>query len=279
MYHRALTRALGAATLAAALLLAGCGRADAPTGQAGATPQPSAPPAAGQGGLAGTKWILASYGPSGSATAVPAGAGVTAEIGDDGRLGGSSGCNSYSAPFTLDSQAISVGEIQQTDRACVDQGAMARERAFLSALHAATSYTLAGDTLTIAYDGGELRFTRLQPAPDRPLEGTAWELTTFVTGDVASSLISGTQVTAEFKDGKLGGTAGCNHYFGGYSLSGQALTVSEVGATKMVCDGGIMRQEQQFLSALQAATSFTIAGDQLTIAHPGGSLVFSAGAP
>jgi heat shock protein HslJ len=273
------------------LTLAACGRADAPSGQAGpATPPTNAPAAGaptalpgGQGGaqddLAGTKWLLASFGTPDSHTAVPPEAGVTAEFAVGGQLGGSAGCNSYSARWTRNGQAFTVGEIVQTEMACLDENAMAREQAFLSALQSARSIARDADTLTIGYDGGELRFTRLQPPQDRPLEGTAWQLTTFVSGDVAASLLSDTRITAEFAQGKVSGTAGCNQYFGSYSLSGNTIAFGELGSTKKACPGDIMKQEQDFLAALGSATAFSIAGDQLTVAYPGGSLVFSGGAP
>jgi heat shock protein HslJ len=285
MLRRSMTR-LGyiATTALALLLLAGCGRADGLSGQtsvtspaepgAGATASPESGGVAA-GPLEGTKWTLASYGPAASPTAVPNNAGVTAEF-TGGTLGGSAGCNSYSAFYTLNGSALTVGSVMQTEMACLDEAAMARERDFVTALQTAQSLAVSGDALTIGYAGGELRFTKLQPPADQPLEGTAWQLTTVASGEVASSLIANTQITAEFTNGTLAGKSGCNSYSASYSLSGPGITVGEVVSTKIACASDIMTQEQVYLAALGAATGFAIEGEQLTLTHPGGHLIFRA---
>jgi heat shock protein HslJ len=281
------------ASMVMLFVLAACGSADGTSSggaPAGPTAAPSAPtadqaaptgPPAGQGNpaldvLAGTKWALVSFATPDSQTPVPANAGVSAEFGAAGALGGSTGCNSYSTQLTLAGQKLTVGPIQSTEMACVEEDRMARERDFVAALQSARSIARDGDTLTIAYDGGELRFAKIQPTPNQSLEGTIWQLTTFVAGEIASSPIADTVVTAQFDGGKVSGKAGCNSYFGGYTANGGAITFSDVGSTKMACSGEIMTQEQTFLKALAEATGYAIAGDQLTIDHPGGQLMFTA---
>ncbi|MFC2018631.1 META domain-containing protein [Chloroflexota bacterium] len=92
--------------------------------------------------------------------------------------------------------------------------------------------------------------------------------------------LADTKITAEFKsaDGKLGGSSGCNRYFGGYETSKNKLTViPPIGATMMACPGPIMEQEQEYLSLLQTAETFRIQGGKLTISTSGGQiLVFAA---
>ena len=46
----------------------------------------------------------------------------------------------------------------------------------------------------------------------------------------------GVVVTLLLEDGGIGGSGGCNSYFGSYTLDGDAVTFSEIGSTLMVCD-------------------------------------------
>lgn len=251
-----------AAALALLLLAAGCGRAD---GGTGAAPAPSDP-------LAGSRWALQSYGPAGQPK--PAAGQPTAEFAA-GKISGNAGCNSFSGSYAVSGADLKVGELMQTAMACADPALMQQESDYVNALLVARSFALAGDTLTIGYDGGELRFVRQAPVVNRPLEGR-WQLSTLATGEVASSLLAGTSITAALAGGQISGQAGCNSYFGSYAASGVTITISGLGATKMACSAEIMAQEQSFLAALAAATSYSIAGDQLTLTHPGGQLQFTA---
>jgi heat shock protein HslJ len=226
------------------------------------------------GSLEGTRWQLVGF-DTGTASESPvAGSQITAEF-TDGKIGGTAGCNGYGGSYTVSGSNITFGELNQTLIGC-DTPLAEQEARYTAALLAATAYQLTGNTLTIDHPGGVLRFEKLQPTPDQALEGITWQLTTFVTGEVASSLFADTRITAQFAGGKLSGEAGCNSYSGGYTVTGNGITVGELGATKMACAADVMAQEQAFLQALGAATTFQIAGDTLTIDHPGGQLVFTA---
>lgn len=271
--------ALAAAALTLLLLAAGCGRADGGTAAAPTQPQaaPSAPPAAEQpptsgDPLDGSKWALQSYGPAGQPK--QAAGQATAEFAG-GKISGNSTCNSFSGSYTASGAGLTIGELVSTMMACADPILMQQESDYVNALSATRGFTLAGDQLTLSYDGGELRFTRQVPVADRPLEGR-WQLTTFATGETASSLLAGTEINAELAGGKISGKGGCNSYFGSYTTSGASITISQVGSTKMACSGEIMAQENAFLSALAATTGYSVAGDQLTLSQPGGQLIFTA---
>ncbi len=191
------------------------------------------------------------------------------------RLSGNSTCNSFSGSYTASGAGLTIGELVSTMMACADPILMQQESDYVNALSTTRGFTLAGDQLTLSYDGGELRFTRQVPVADRPLEGR-WQLTTFATGETASSLLAGTEINAELAGGKISGKGGCNSYFGSYTTSGASITISQVGSTKMACSGEIMAQENAFLSALAATTGYSVAGDQLTLSQPGGQLIFTA---
>ncbi|MEB2289411.1 MAG: META domain-containing protein [Anaerolineae bacterium] len=106
--------------------------------------------------LSGTKWQLLSYGGNDVIGDEP----ITLEFAEDGRVGGSTGCNLYGGSYLVEGSAISFSELINTLRACPDEDIAAQELAFLGALAAATHFELADEQLTITYgDGEQLVFT------------------------------------------------------------------------------------------------------------------------
>lgn len=224
--------------------------------------------------LAGTEWTLTGMGPADNVVTPLPDNPIELEF-VDGQVMGTAGCNHFFASYTIPAAGeISIDAAGSTLMACLEEEVMARESQFLAALQATTGYELGEGTLTIQYEGGTLQFaTRIAPA-DLSLEGTEWQLTTFVSGEAASSLLVDTQITAIFLQGQVNGTAGCNRYFGSYEVDGETIAVSPLGSTRMACAEEIMAQESSFLTALQAAMAFEIEGEQLTITYDAGTLIF-----
>jgi heat shock protein HslJ len=105
-----------------------------------------------------------------------------------------------------------------------------------------------------------------------PLADTAWELRTIAEAAVLDDVT----VTAEFKEGRIGGKASCNQYFASYEVKGDSLRIGPAGATKMMCPEPVMAQEDVFLAFLQDAKTFRIVGGQLHIVRSdGGTLTFA----
>lgn len=126
----------------------------------------------GQRALAGTNWRLASLGPPGSETDVVAGTTVTANFGEDGRVGGSTGCNSYGGTYEVREDTISIARLVSTRRACLDQNANEQERRFLVALEAANRFRLSSNRLTIFAERGRTVLNLVSDSPSEPNEPT-----------------------------------------------------------------------------------------------------------
>jgi hypothetical protein len=101
------------------------------------------------------------------------------------------------------------------------------------------------------------------------LEGTTWLL---------DKTIPGSEITAQFDNGQMTGSAGCNSYNGPYRTSRAAgrnrIEIDSLATTMMVCDEPLMDQEGLYLAALDSATEYTVEGFALTISYPGGELLF-----
>ena len=102
--------------------------------------------------LTGIEWRLVSLGPTGAEQDVVPGTTVTLRLGDDGRAGGSTGCNSYGGNYQVRGDTISFSRIVATRRACLDQNANEQEHRFLSALETASRFRLSSKRLTIISD-------------------------------------------------------------------------------------------------------------------------------
>jgi heat shock protein HslJ len=108
---------------------------------------------------------------------------------------------------------------------------------------------------------------------ERQFTGCGGESATLLHGDWRITAIGTTPVIATSEptmtfspDGKIGGNASCNRYFGNFTLTGEGLSFSEAGATMMACDGPLMQQESSFLAALETITGFGITStNQLTL--------------
>ncbi len=83
------------------------------------------------------------------------------------RLAGHGGCNSFTAGYSLDGDALSVGPVAATKMACEPPELMRAEQTLLAALESATRMALDGDELVIEAEGATLRFASLM-VPDDP---------------------------------------------------------------------------------------------------------------
>lgn len=224
-------------------------------------------PAPGGGELTGTVWMLERYlNTDGVMTDAIETAPVTAEFTDDS-VGGTSGCNTYNAAYVMDGESLTVDLPAVTMMYCSEPGVMNQESQYLALIQTAAGYTVSGDMLTITDSSGQtiLSFR----AVDQNLAGTEWLLTGYNNGAGGfASVLTGTAVTATFgEDSQISGTAGCNHYSGAYTVTGSAISIGPLAMTEMYCADpeGVMAQESAYLAAIEAAASYRIGPDDLTL--------------
>ena len=223
----------------------------------------------GTGGtIDGTSWALKTYDVSGTATSVPADTRVDANFAG-GKVSGFSGCNLYNAPVTTSGATIKVGPAATTAMAC-DPDRTALEQAYLANLAKAATFTATKDALTM-FDGAGKSILVYAAAAANPLEGS-WDVTGYNNGKQAVvSPVAGSKLTAIFTADQVSGAAGCNDYSGGYTLDGTTLKIGPLASTMKACaDQAVSDQEQQFLAALQASTTFDQTGNILTLKAAGG---------
>jgi uncharacterized lipoprotein YbaY len=123
----------------------------------------------------------------------------------------------------------------------------------------------------IAVTFGEEEEDKPQPDTSLKLEDALWALATLHGADV----ISDTEITADFKDGQIAGSAGCNNYFASYERTEESITFGEAGSTRMMCNEpeGIMDQEGQYLASLETVESFRYAQGGLQMMDASSTIV------
>jgi heat shock protein HslJ len=256
-----LRRSLALLTLTTLALVA-C--ADAGDGSGGSGTDPQA--------LMGHGWTLDQTSMAALVDDVPAGATVTIAF-EDGQASGRAACNSYGGAYDAgDDGSLSFQGFSVTEMGC-EPGLMTLESVYLEALGTVTGFRIDAK-LTLHGDGVDLTFDEEVPPVALPLVGTTWTLTTIASGDAVSSVVNGTEVTAEFTaDATVSGSGGCNRYTGSYTWTGDQLSFSPLAATKMACADDVMAQEGAFFASMEQVASFAIEGSQLTLADASGALL------
>ena len=217
--------------------------------------------------LEGTTWVLARQTELG------------AELGDvvasatftNGTVSGTSGCNIYNGPYKVDGDNLTIGpNLVSTQMAC-GPAETAVEKVFLERLPKVASYSIAGSTLTLADSSGEALLVFDASVGAEAIVGS-WNVLSYYTGTAISSVVSGSTVTAEFKDGQITGTTGCNNYMGPYKIDGDSITIGPLASTRKACSSDeLSKQEASYLAALEVATIFAVTGNRLDLFREGGT--------
>ena len=142
--------ALLASAAAIALAAAACGPGSATTAPSVA---PTTAASAGVIELDGTSWRLTDYvSPDGSSYTVPSAILPLAEF-NAGTMSGNAGCNTFTAPYSIDGDSFTVGPAASTKMACEEPIATV-EAAYLAALAVVDKVAILDDGKLQLWDSG-----------------------------------------------------------------------------------------------------------------------------
>lgn len=186
------------------------------------------------------------------------------------KAAGFGGCNQFSTTFTSDgTSTLTFGPIASTRMACAGGGG-AFETAYFAALGRVRKYTIDGDTLKLSGDNAELMtFGAAAPAT---VEGP-WIPTAVNNGaEAVNSVPTGIEAAFSFlPDGQIEGFGGCNNFSGGYTVEGDQITIGPLMSTMMACADDVNTFESQLLTALQAATTWSVSSGTLDLRDDDGA--------
>lgn len=104
------------------------------------------------------------------------------------------------------------------------------------------------------------------PAATISLPGTAWRLES-LTG---AAIRGGTQPTLEFPtEGRATGNGSCNRFNGIVSVQDEAIMFGGLATTRKACAEAVMKQEEDYLSALRESVRFEANAEALKIYSAG----------
>lgn len=104
----------------------------------------------------------------------------------------------------------------------------------------------------------------LQMAQSSSLAGN-WRLANMTAADSPMPMLPAAELTADFANGRISGSGGCNRFNGGYKTTGNQLSIGPLASTFQACEEGLMTQESNYLKALQAAQRYEMNQDGLQI--------------
>lgn len=211
--------------------------------------------------LAGTAWLVDAMG----GTGVVAGSEPTIAFSEDGRISGSTGCNSFFGSYQQAGDRLTFSGLGMTKMACMADGVMGQEMTFASILSGEASLTIDGlGNLSLSGADG-VGFVARPVKEDAPegdpavLQGATWIVEDINRGGV----IDNSRLTLTFgTDGRVSGSGGCNSFSGTYSADGSSLTLGPLAMTRRACLGEALNaQETRYTSALTGPLTWEILAD------------------
>ena len=116
-----------------------------------------------------------------------------------------------------------------------------------------------------------------QPANAESLAAETWVLTSYGSPDQPQAVMENAVISLKYEpiQGRLGGTAGCNNYFGGVTIDEdqQTFSVGPVGMTRKACAQPVMEQETAFIHMLERVERFTILDSTLLLYTESGEVL------
>lgn len=113
--------------------------------------------------------------------------------------------------------------------------------------------------------------------PHQPAEPGYYPVGTWILVNLGEEHIPGDAeiFLAVMEDGKYGGSAGCNRYFGNMSETESGLSMGPIGSTMMACEQPVLDREQRFLRALEQVVDCVEQEGLLTCADGEGIILMS----
>lgn len=108
--------------------------------------------------------------------------------------------------------------------------------------------------------------------PETLFANANWTLA--LIGDEALS--SDRELSIRFEDGRVSGSSGCNRFMGGYTLTGESLTLTQMASTQMACPDDAMAQEVRILERLSQVSMFDLTDEGALVLRTAGGDTITA---
>lgn len=245
---------------------------------------------ADQSDLRSAVWNLEYYVTEDGPVYVPEDVGVDLECINPGLIGGSSGCNGYSAPYFLNDGDISIGIPTRTCIACLDENRMTIQDEFFERLeNVSRVYILEGKLVFANSEGREMLVFINSGNPQellRPghmavvedVSGYTWELYPDPERSAIRDMPSNVYITLDFgKDGKFDGFSGFSEFSGTYTLENGRFGIGMVMVNAMSSSmaSGAPAVEEKFFEKFEQVKGAYVDCDKLFFMNENGVEVLS----
>lgn len=219
-----------------------------------------------------TTWVLT------APVDAPDGVEVTIAF-SDGSVSGFAGCNRFHGTYAYDDGTLSFGTLASTMRAC-DGDLMAMEHEVLRRLSLATQARRRADVLTMAGEDDTL-LLEFHAQTAAGLEGD-WMVNGIHYPEREAIISVRGELNVTIREGRISGFSGCNRFAGGFTVTGDGVSIGPLMGTRMLCDDGeagsgpsIMEQEAALLAAFEHTDSYRLEGSRLTLVRPDDGIAVS----
>jgi heat shock protein HslJ len=244
----------------------------------GPSTSPEGPPIVDPASLNGRQFIAVKVTDDGIVHGLVPGTIIRITFGD-GTFSASGGCNTMSGgAYTIVENRLNLAEGAVTEIGC-DPARHAQDDWLFTFLGSKPLIELDTDGLILTSGVTEIELLDKEvAAPDQPLVGPTWTLSSIITGDAVSSVPQGITATIKFnEDGTVEIRPGCNTGSGTYAIGEFSIDFNDLATTDIACDGPPMSVEAAVLAVLSAdSITYSIDSGNLTIMAGANGLQFSA---
>ncbi|MBC2906593.1 META domain-containing protein [Streptomyces cupreus] len=196
-----------------------------------------------------------------------------------GESGGTVGCNSFGADVEIDGDTVKITDLAQTEIGCPGPVQEFEEKftsVFTGTLKAKIEEEGGAKVLTLTRaDGDSITLREGAEEPEPALKGTKWTIDTLVSGKgddaVAESLPKGAKAHLTLaEDGTASGNLGCNNFRGKATVKDGTIEFGPLSTTRMLCEGPVMKAEQEMIDILSGKVSYQQKDQELTLTAASG---------
>ncbi|WP_328872364.1 META domain-containing protein [Streptomyces sp. NBC_00287] len=198
-----------------------------------------------------------------------------------GESGGTVGCNDFGADVEIDGDTVKITDLASTAMGCpgpVQEFEEKFQSVFTGTLKAEIEEQDGTKFLTLTRGEGDSITLAEGPAeePEPALKGTKWTIDTLVSGKgddaTAQSLPKGAKAHLTLaKDGTASGNLGCNNFRGKATVKDGTIEFGPLSTTRMLCEGPVMKAEQELTDILSGKVSYQQKDQELTLTAASGA--------
>lgn len=197
-------------------------------------------------------------------------AGTTIMLGfNEGSLRASAGCNSIGGAFDIQDGELRATDLSMTEMGC-DPERMAQDDFLINVLTSAPAITIDGDSLRLETAAASIDLIDASIAnPDRPLQGTTWEIDGFLSGDTASSFATDVRGTVRIDNESMQLFDGCASTELSVEIADDTISFTPIGMpTAEDCAAPPGYRQSIYTALSRGSLAFSIEGTSLTLATP-----------